>query len=157
MVEYIPKVSKIVRQASNLLRRHMRDNGLNLYEMRDKLDVSYNTANAVVKAHKNVSVETLSIVLNSLGFDLVIVDKDDMKPVEGLDEEVKLPTNEGKDGRPRSAEPPIYDPPAIPPTLKPKGFDGCCFKCGSHKPPVQVHGHTQCSNCGEILQSCCDL
>lgn len=30
-----------------------------------------------------------------------------------------------------------------------------CQKCGLDAGVVEVHGHTQCANCGHIIQDCC--
>ncbi len=31
-----------------------------------------------------------------------------------------------------------------------------CPVCGSNAPPVNVHGHEQCSRCGRLSEGCCE-
>lgn len=36
-----------------------------------------------------------------------------------------------------------------------KRLENQCPKCGLDAGVVEVHGHTQCANCGHIIQDCC--
>lgn len=33
--------------------------------------------------------------------------------------------------------------------------DGLCPRCMSKLPPVEVHGHVQCTSCHLYIQECC--
>ena len=33
--------------------------------------------------------------------------------------------------------------------------DGLCSRCHAAAPPVEVHGHTQCSVCKMVIVDCC--
>ena len=31
-----------------------------------------------------------------------------------------------------------------------------CIICGNTNPPIFVHGHTQCGQCGSLQEGCCE-